>query len=151
MLRYGWLPLLATVVLVGCSGEGKVENAGQAVGETLTDFASGVGKGIDERMEVAVELGESATALGLRKTVSQSLGLAPDGTRGISVYLISDRPVQATLLAKAMNAANQEVGRSTAEIDLAADDAKYVTFLFDKNLDTQLVEKYVVEVKKSGG
>jgi hypothetical protein len=55
--------------------------------------------------------------------------------------------VKTQLIAKAFNAANQEIGRSVVEVDFAADDAKYVEFIFDDNVDIQLAEKYVIDSK----
>lgn len=147
--RFAWL-VVAMVVAGGCGGGqdgGGARDAGQQVGETLTNFASGVGKGIDKGMEVSVELSEQAAGLGLRKTAAKATGPDREGRKGITVYLIASKPVKTTLLTKALTPDGDEIGRSAVEIDLAADDAQYVAFAFDAKMDTQLVAKYVVEVK----
>jgi hypothetical protein len=140
--------LAAAVLLSGCGGNDRgAQQAGQKVGETITDFASGVGKGIDKRMEVPVELSDSITALGLRHTIAKSLGIDRPNEKGVTVYFIAAKPVEARLMAKALNAEGQEIGRSTADVELAADDARYITFRFDPELDAQLVERYLIEAK----
>ena len=48
-----------------------------------------------------------------------------------------------------MNAEGEEIGRSTVDIEWTAADAKYVSFAFQSEVDTQLVDKYVVEVGES--
>ena len=143
--------ILVAATLIGLTGcgsqQGGVQRLGQKVGETATDFASGVGQGVDGRMEVPVELSEDVAGLGLRKTVAKSLGISPSNRKGITVYFISDKPLDARLVAKAFNAAGEELGRSAVEVEFAADDAKYVTFEFDAQMDAQLVEKYVIETR----
>ena len=150
MIRRVLAVLPAVCLWVGCSGQDDqgAHRAGQRLGETVTDFASGVGKGIDKKMEVTVELSEQVSALGLRKTIAKGIGIDHENHNGITVYFIASRLVKASLMAKALNAEGEEIGRSTVDVELAADDAKYVPFAFDTEMDTQLVAKYVVELKK---
>jgi hypothetical protein len=139
-------------VAAGCgkSDESLAKRTGSRVGETLTDFASGVGKGVDQQMAVNVELSKAIADQGVSKTIAKSGGISPPNikTKGISVYLIASKRFKSKLIAKALTKDGQEIGRSTADVDLAADDAKYVTFQFDPEMDTQLVDKYVIDVKK---
>src|SRR6185437_9478051 len=105
-----------------------------------------VGTGYDKRMVVAVELTENVTGLGLSKTVSKNTGI--DGKqKGISIYFVSQHAVTAALVAKTLDAEDQEIGRSIVEVDFAADDAKYVTFQFDAEMDRQLVSKYLIDAR----
>jgi hypothetical protein len=135
--------LLVPLVLAGCDAKegGGAKKAGQAVGETLTDFAEGVGKSIDKRFEVAVELSDGLQALGVSKTVSEQLAIHQGKPKSIAVYLLSHDAVNLRLTAKALNGEGAEVGRSVVECEFTGDDAKYVTFAFDTEMDTQLVEK----------
>ena len=41
-----------------------------------------------------------------------------------------------------------ENGRSTVHVTFDKDDAKYVTFMFDKEMDSALVAKYEVDLVK---
>lgn len=143
--------VVAMVLLVGCgeSNESAAKRAGGKVGETLTDFATGVGKGIDRQLTVNVELSKEATKQGLSRTVAKSGALEPDiKKKGISIYFMAKTAFKGTLLAKAMNKEGQEIGRSVAKVEFKADDAKYVLFTFDQEMDTQLVDKYIVDIKK---
>jgi hypothetical protein len=145
------------LIASGCSDEGKTvaETAGTRVGETLTDFASGVGEGVDTRMEVTVELSPQCAELGLSKTVAKSLGIKPvakslDMKQGISVYFIAEKPFTGHLVCKATNKDGQEVGRVKVDVEFEADDAKYVTFPFDAEMDSQLVTSYTVDARVGG-
>jgi hypothetical protein len=127
------------------------------VGEAITGFASGVGKGFDKQMTVVAELSPGLVEQGISKTVSKFTFQEPpasgpsDSTqagKAISVYMIAAKPFKATLVARAINNEGQEIGRSTADVDFAADDAKYIIFRFSDEMDTRMVAKYVIDAKK---
>jgi hypothetical protein len=139
--------------LIAVAGCGKKEDdtaktVGNKVGQTLTNFAKGVGQGIDKEMTVETELSQELIDQGISKTISKSSGIDHPDQKGITLYLNSKNAFKATLIAKAFNAEGQEIGRSTADPDMAQDDAKYVTFTFDNEMDTQLVKKYIISIKK---
>jgi hypothetical protein len=132
------------LVTVGCgkkSDESLAKQAGGKVGETLTDFVSGVGKGVDQQLIVKVEMSKSLADLGLSNTVSKAI------PHGFSIYLVAAKPLKSKLVAKAFDKEGREIGRCVVEVDFAADDAKYVPFTFQDNMDTQLVEKFLLDVK----
>lgn len=147
----GKIILLFAILLLaaGCGkkGESVAKTAGNKVGETITDFATGIGKGIDKQMTVNVELSDELVKKGLEKTVAKSTGLDSPREKGISVYFIAKLPFDAKLIAKAINKEGQEIGRSVVDVELSADDAKYVTFMFAPEMDTQLVDKYLISLK----
>lgn len=141
--------LVAIALLCGCgkSDESMAKRAGDKVGETLTDFATGVGKGVDRQMTVNVELSDEVTKQGLSTTIAKSGGLDAS-QKGITVYFLAETAFKGNLVAKAMNKDGKEIGRSVAQVDFSADDARYVPFVFDEEMDTQLVAKYIVKIKR---
>ena len=146
------LACLAVVVMmltVGCGddGESLPSKAGRKIGKGATDLVTGMGSGIDEAMQVNVSLGPGMTEKGFARTVSESTGLSPD-KKGIAVYIISKGAYSGGLLAKALNKAGLEIGRSRADVEFGKDDAKYVTFMFDDEMDAALVRKYEVDLVK---
>lgn len=163
------LCILAVLVLAGCGNrDGRREasrewsssrEAGSEVGREVTDFVRGVGHGIDKQMEVPVELSEELVNLGLSKTVSKLVldnsssshsSKAPGDSsekKAISIYLISQKPLKGQLAVKAFNIDGQEIGRTTVDVDFGADDARYVSFPFPADMDTQCVAKYVVGLR----
>jgi hypothetical protein len=148
------LLVISLIGIAGCSNDKKKDDeslakqAGSKVGETLTEFASGVGKGVDKQMAVDVELAKPLVDAGISKTVAKLTAAAPGNARALSVYLVASRPFKAKLLAKALDADGREIGRATADVEFTADDAKYVSFAFDRQMDSQLVKKYVIDAKK---
>lgn len=143
--------LLLASLLLGCgcggAGDGGAGALGESVGRSATDLARGVARGVDTALEVPIELTAEVAALGLEQTSAKHAKLdGPEGKQ-ITVYFVSKDPVQANLLARALNAEGKEIGRSLAAVEFASDDAQYVTFSFDKQMDSQLVQKYVIGVK----
>ncbi len=143
-----WVAALAVVCGCGKQDESVARKAGSKVGETLTAFASGVGKGIDKQMVVTAELSEELTKQGITKTISKAIGMDHQNQKGISVYFIAKAELKAKFIAKAVNKEGMEIGRSVVDVEFAIDDAKYVTFQFDGDMDTQLVDKYLIDLKK---
>ena len=96
------------VALVACrkSDESLAKRAGNKVGATVTEFASGVGKGVDTTMVVEVEIAPEVLGRGLSKTVAKSIGI-DTSDKGFSVYLVSKQKFAGTLIAKAMTAAGR--------------------------------------------
>jgi len=145
-------PLAVFVVLLAAlacdrkKDETVVKQAGSKVGEALTEFASGVSKGVDTKMVVAVELTPAVTAKGLSRTVAKSLGM--DGDKGFSTYIVSKAPFRGTLVARALGGSGEEIGRARQGVSFEKDDAKYVTFKFQPEMDTGLVAKYVIDLGK---
>jgi len=145
--------MFSLILLVGCSDpaapgakqQSIAKQAGSKVGEAVTDFAAGVGAGVDTQLKVPVELSPALVAAGLSFTVAKSEGLDSDE---IVIYLIAKQALTAKLIAKAVDAQGDEVGRTKADVNFDADDAKYVTFKFDSYVDSKLVTKYVLELGK---
>ena len=101
----------------------------------------------DHVRRVAVELSRAVAAKGLSRTVAKSLGM--DGTdKGFSTYIVSKEPFRGTLVARALGGSGEEIGRARQGVSFARDDAKYVTFKFQPEMDTGLVAKYVIDLGK---
>jgi hypothetical protein len=143
-MKYITMIGVVAALLVGC---GKKEDSiakkvGEAIGQQATDFTTGVGKGIDQKMMVQVSLTPQIRALGLTNTIAKSLGLG--STNGISIYFIASQNVSNTLVARALNAEGVEVGRSRKLVVMQKDDATYITFNFDDQMDTAMVKRYEI-------
>ena len=143
-MKYVTLIGLVAALLVGC---GKKEDSiakkvGEVIGQQATDFTKGVGKGIDQQMMVQVSLTPLVQVLGLTNTIAKSLGIG--STNGISIYLIASQSVSNTLVARALNANGVEVGRAKKLVIMQKDDATYVTFNFEEEMDTGMVKRYEI-------
>jgi hypothetical protein len=145
MQRHFILMLGVALLFVSCSdGDKSLANkAGDKVGQVLTDFAGGMGKGIDKQMLVKVELSDELSKRGLTMSVSKQDSLA---AKTVVLYLIASKNFNGKLLAKAINEQGLEIGRTTAFLKLGKDEAKYVSFKFHNEMDSQLVKSYQVSL-----
>jgi hypothetical protein len=136
---------MIAALLLGCGKEDDslAKKTGEKVGQQLTDFTKGIGKGIDQQMMVQVSLSPQVQALGLTNTIAKSHGLG-SRTNGISIYLIASHSVSNTLIARALTAEGVEVGRSRKLLVMQKDDATYVTFDFESQMDMAIVKKYEI-------
>ena len=135
------LVVVASLLAAGCwkKDESLAKTAGSKVGETLTNFTSGVGAGIDRGLAVPVELAQEVRDQGLSKTVSKWEKGA------LVVYVISKEKLDLRLVAKAFNSAGEEIGRSKLEVAFEQEDARYLTFKFPPEMDAALLTKCVIE------
>ncbi len=122
------------------------EKAGEKIGKTVTGIGKGIGEGIDQQLEVEVEMSEAMSALGMEKTVAKRFGVAAL-KKGYTVYMIANKPTTAKVISKALNDRGMEIGRSVQEISFEADEAKYIDFKFEKQLDMPSVAKFTLDVK----
>jgi hypothetical protein len=134
---------IITASLIGCGKQADkmADKAGDAVGQHLTEFTKGIGKGIDKKMMVDVAVKPEVYALGLTNTFAKSLGL-DEHKKGFTVYFMASQSVSNTLVVRAFNADGLEIGRTKKQIVMEKDDAKYVTFEFDSQMDSQMVKQY---------
>jgi hypothetical protein len=143
-MKYITIITLAAVLLAGCGKKdnGIANRVGEAIGQQATDFTKGVGKGIDQKMQVQVTLTPQVLGLGLTNTIAKSLGIG--STNSISVYVIASQSVSSTLIARALNGNGVEVGRAKAPVALHKDDSAYITFTFGDQMDMGMVKVFQI-------
>jgi hypothetical protein len=148
MKHYEIILICAIIAFAGCGKSDKSlsARAGEKVGEEVTEIVKGIDSGVDKQLAVNVKLSSAVTGSGLTKTVAKSKGLSSD--KGFDVYFISSKKLSGTLLAKALNKDNLEIGRAKTVISFNADDAKYISFVFDQKIDTSAVKVYEIDFIK---
>lgn len=142
------LTLCVFCLLCGCGrkkDESLAKKTGNKVGEVLTDFTSGIGKGIDNQLLVDIELSPGLTEKGFTRTIAKINAFEVD--KSVSVYLIASNAFSGKLMMKALDSRSREIGRSVEPVEFDADDAKYITFIFPKETDIQLVRKFALFIK----
>ncbi len=142
-------PIVLTLILVGgligCSEEGDAEALGQSLGESVTEFAQGVGGGVDTQLKIDVELSDAIKKRGVTTTVAKQIARLDSPEKSISVYFITTNAISATFQARAYDKDDKEIGRATADVKFAADDAQYIEFQFPREMDQQMVKVYRVD------
>jgi len=79
---------------------------------------------------------------GKKDSIAKSLGVG--SKNGISIYFIASQSVSNTLVARALDAGGVEVGRARKLVVMQKDDASYVTFNFEEQMDTGMVKRYEI-------
>ncbi len=143
-MKYITIISLVAALLVGCGKkeDGIAKKAGEVIGQQVTDFTKGIGKGYDQKMMIQVSLTPQVQVLGLTNTIAKSLGVG--STNGISIYFIASQSISNTLVARALNAEGVEVGRAKKSVVMQQNDATYVTFNFEEQMDTGMVKRYEI-------
>ncbi|EZP46044.1 MAG: hypothetical protein ACN6PQ_00375 [Stenotrophomonas indicatrix] len=139
------MALALALGLVACKDDTSVsQKAGSAISGTAADFVAGLGEGVDKRMNVTLQADPGLAAQGLTVTLGKSRGM---GSKDAAVYVVADKAFKGKLVARALDAEGTEIGRASAEEEFAADDARYVTFKFNEEMDSQLVRTYAVSAR----
>lgn len=143
--REAFAGVLVVCMLAACSKEESLsQRAGNAVSSAAADFLTGVGEGVDQKMKMDLETDDSLAAHGLTVTLGKDRGM---GSNRAAVYVVSRDAFDGQLIAKALDAEGQEIGRAVSDLALEADGATYVNFEFNAEMDGSLVRKYRVAVK----
>lgn len=138
MNKMYFLLTISICSLFACSGvtekigEGS-EKAGRAVGE----IARGVSSGVDQAFEIQPETDTAFRSKGLSLGKVQ-LGSEGEGTDNrLSIYLIAAKTIDLQVSAKVYDPKGLEMGRSRSAVKMAAGEARFVDFVFDKrtNID----------------
>ncbi len=131
--------------LAACKDDASVsQKAGSAISGTAADFVAGLGEGVDKRMTVILQADPVLASRGLTVTQGKSRGM---GSKNAAVYVVADKPFKGKLVARALDGEGTEIGRSVVEEEFAADDARYVTFTFNEEMDSQLVRTYALSAR----
>jgi len=141
-----WTTVLAlALALTACKDDRSVsQKAGSAITGTAADFVAGLGEGVDKHMNVTLQADPSLAARGLTVTLGKSRAM---GSKESAVYVVAENAFTGTLVARALDSNGTEIGRASAEQEFVADDARYVTFHFNEEMDSQLVRAYAVSAR----
>jgi hypothetical protein len=133
------------LALAACKDDASMsQKAGSAISGTAADFVAGLGEGVDKRMNVTLQPDPGLAARGLTVTLGKSRGM---GSKDAAVYVVADKPFKGKLVARALDAEGTEIGRAVSEQEFQADDARYVNFQFNEEMDSQLVRTYAVSAR----
>ncbi|PTS77738.1 hypothetical protein DBR33_02785 [Stenotrophomonas sp. HMWF022] len=131
--------------LVACKdGISMSQKAGSAISGTAADFVAGLGEGVDKRMAVTLLIDPAVAERGLSITMGKSRGA---GSKDVAVYVVAGTAFNGRLVARALDAEGVEIGRAVVDEEFSADDARYVTFKFNEEMDSQLVRTYALSVR----
>ena len=124
--------------------------ASEAMASGLTNMALSAKKGVNKAMEYEFSIHSGLTDSGIKgpqAAALDSMGTANSGP-SVTAYLIFDEGFKGTIYLKAYDVDTQEIGRSSkVELDMPAEEAKYVTFIFEPQTPISKLSK--VELYKT--
>jgi hypothetical protein len=167
------LAVAATLALAGCKGKSpdeaekkpaaegpgltkvvadKVQSGGEKaseyVGSTLNKAATGFARGIEgAALTSEVRVSDTLDKQGIRATRVQASDKKRTETdpQTIDVYVTATEVMSGTLVLKAFDKDDREVGRSLAAVTFTKDDARYVAFDFDARVPLAAVKYFTLD------
>lgn len=129
--------------IVAGVGDVLQEKGGQA-GESVIAGVGTVYKGVTRgalKSGREIETDRSLHAAGLSVTRVQDATVADGTGHALDAYVIAKTPTAGTLRMFVYDALGNEMGRTSAKVDLAADTSKYHTFPLDSQVTLSSVHK----------
>jgi len=158
MNQIGYVTIVCLILCSGCGRESlkdkakRVTNkAGQTVGEGAGSFFTGVGEGIDKTVTTYdVRLSEELRSSSVSTTIAKRMNGSSSNNwqQTLSIYVQNQVPLTGTLRIRLFNDQDQEIGRSTSSVVFAKDDARYVSFMLDKEIPLTMAKYIQMDLKK---
>ena len=130
-------------------GKEAAESATEGVGELIKGLNNGFDKSLnqakvegDSNFLTTFELGRTEKFFSEEKSKSDSVN-----TKKIVVYLVANEAYNGKVRLKAFDQDNNEIGRSTVEVNMAEDDAQYFDFKFDKRTPILQADHFIIDKK----
>ena len=125
-----------------------INAGGEIVGKTVGEFSKGVSTGVDETFEIKIDAAQEVAQEGvsLGKIELKSINGGHDNL--VNTYLIFSKDFKKSLVLKAFDSKNLEMGRSVLEIKAKANDAAFYGFALDTLTNIDADSKLTLELAK---
>jgi len=126
-------------------GDGKeaVESASEGIGEVIKGISSGYDKSINQAKVLSDTTFAKTFEIGrTEKQYSDTAKL-----KKVTVYLITKEAYHGQIRLKAFNQDNTEIGRSSLDIEMDVDEAKFFDFEFDKRTPLLQADYFTISKK----
>ncbi len=142
------LCVFTLALLAACSSDSAKKNiskAGDAAGQAVGEFVSGVSTGVQKAFDMTVELPKSLETKGIKfgKITVQNDAQGTDNL--LTVYFIFEKDFDETLLVKVFDRKGLEMGRAKQKVAGTKGDAKFIEFHFDKHTNIDVDSKLTIE------
>jgi hypothetical protein len=134
--------LMATIFVLASCGRVKektketIKDIGETAGSAVSELGKGVKEGVEDSFEFNIETSDKLKNNGIELgKVIFNEAISNEST--VSVYTIFNQAYSDTLIAKAFDKNNKEIGRSKVLFEGVKDEAKYIEIEFNEltNLD----------------
>ena len=122
-----------------------LNEGGEIVGKAVTEVAEGITEGIDRTLDCKLEISPELKAKGLQ-TGKFSVEDDSGGVNNrLTVYLITERDFNDTLMVKVYDKTGAEMGRTRKHVSGKAGDAMFHDFNFDKRTKIEVRSRIVIQ------
>jgi len=123
-------------------GKSAIESATKGVGELV----KGANSGITESLNVSSVISQPSFKVNFEDCKAEKKYASDtDKEKKVTVYLIAKNDFKGKLLLKAFNADKKEIGRSSIEITIKKEDAKYEDFSFDERTHLLKTDYFTIQ------
>jgi hypothetical protein len=153
-MRTSLILVVASLSLTAACSETKekaketINASGELVGKTVGEFSKGVSTGVDETFEIKINAAPELTQEGvsLGKIELKSIDGGHDNL--VNTYLIFSKDFKKSLVLKAFDSKNLEMGRSVVKIKAKANHAAFYGFALDTLTNINADSKLTLELVK---
>ena len=112
----------------------------------MGEIIKGVNTGFSESLNTAEVQAEAAFKAIFEDCKAEKIyGEDADKTKKVTIYLIAKKDFKGKLVLKALNEDKKEIGRSSLDVSIKQDEAKYVDFIFDSRTHLLQTEYFVIK------
>lgn len=123
-------------------GKEAVESASKGIGELI----KGVDSGVKESINFSKVISEPTFQQNFEECKAEKVyGSDAEKIKKVNVYLMAKNDFKGKLILKAFDANKKEIGRSSIEVSIKKEDAKYVDFLFDERTHLLQTEYFTIK------
>lgn len=123
-----------------------INEGGEVVGKTATEFIEGISEGVDKTLQCQISLTQTLIDNGLE---TGTFSIESDSTGGknnmLVLYIIFNQDFSKTLAVKVFDKSGLEAGRTSVAVSGKAGEAKYYDFVFDKRTYIEAKSKLTIE------
>jgi hypothetical protein len=125
-----------------------INDGGEIVGKSATEFIEGVSEGIDETIKRDIVLTENTKPFNFEtgKSIIENDDFG-NANNVLVQYFIFNQSIDTVLTAKVLDKEGVELGRTKAKVEYESGDADYVEFIFDDRTYIDVKSKIEISIK----
>ncbi|KUJ61529.1 hypothetical protein AR687_12680 [Flavobacteriaceae bacterium CRH] len=126
------------------SEEGKA--AAKSASKGIGDVIKGMNSGVNESINTSKVIADPSFTVNFDECKAEKIyGADAEKHKKVTIYLIAKKDFKGKILLKAFDEDKKEIGRSSLEVSIEKDDAKYVDFVFDERTHLLQTEYFTIK------
>lgn len=125
-----------------------IHKGGEMAGKAGAEIADGVRKGVEKSFANLVEATPELAGKGIELGRIIVTGTDSTSDNIVSVYMIFHNDFKSKVIARAVDENKNEFGRTSVDVIAAANEARYIEFVFDRRTNLDRNDKIILELGK---